>query len=127
MSDLLMSHDVSFDEDLFVIRVKHWGQATIEDFKEARDRVVQIQETRGTGDVIVDLREVMIAPPTMDIFQFASELPIQLRIAMVFSEDTQEDIRFLETVAFNRGRNINMFDNEPDALNWLGKQPSGQS
>jgi len=121
-----MSHDVGFDDDLNVIRVKHWGQADIEDFEQARDKVMQLLEKHGIGNVLVDLQGLTVAPPTMEIYQFASDMPIQLQIAMVFSEDTHDDLRFLETVAYNRGRIINMFDNEPDALNWLRGQSPAQ-
>ena len=122
-----MSHAVDFDSELGVIRVKHWGRADIEDLQRAFSKVMQLHEKHGTGDVILDLQGLDVAPPTMELFEFASDLPVELQIAMVFGEHTHDDLRFIETVAVNRGRNINLFDNDPDALEWLGEQAPGQS
>ena len=114
-----MGHDCSYDNELEVIRVRHHGQSDVEDFRQARDWVVRLQEEHDNVRVVVNLQEVTDAPPTLDIYQFASELPIQLHIAMVCGSELHEDLHFLETVAMNRGRRIKLFANEADALSWL--------
>jgi hypothetical protein len=114
-----MAHDCRYDKEIDVIRVRHHGKSDVEDFRQARNRVVRLQKEHDNVRVVVDLQDVTDAPPTLDIYQFASELPIQLHIAMVCDSELQEDLKFLETVAMNRGRRIKLFANEADALGWL--------
>ena len=115
-----MAHEIHFDDDKKVIRCRHYGQGDVSDWEVARDRVVEVQQESGVSEVLVDLRELVNAPPTIEIYQFASELPTSLQIGILFPDALAEDMKFLETVAFNRGRNIQMFDTEAAALEWLG-------
>ena len=43
-----------------------------------------------------------------------------VKLAFVdLNSESIDDVRFMETVAFNRGYRLRVFDNETDALQWL--------
>ena len=59
---------------------------------------------------------------TYGVFELGREIAKSgLRIAVVESHDApNENVRFLENVATNRGGPIQFFDNEQHAKDWLG-------
>ena len=76
-----------------------------------------------------DCTKVLILGPrtkvklsALDIFDLGENIAkLGLKIAVVELHDaSNEDVRFLETVAMNRGGPIQFFDNEQEAKDWLG-------
>jgi hypothetical protein len=74
-------------------------------------------------------RKVLILGPrtkvrlsVQNVFDLGQEIAkLGLRIAVVESHDApNENVRFLENVATNRGGPIQFFDNEQHAKDWLG-------
>ena len=60
---------------------------------------------------------------TRDIFnlgEMIGELGLQVAVAELH-DASNKDVKFLQTVAINRGSPIRFFDNEQDAKDWLGK------
>ena len=103
------------------------GPITLEDRKEGRERIVQFCRENSIIQVIVDTREQINKARTMQMFEFAADLPEVMRgfhIAIVWQPDDKET-RFVETVAANRGAIIRTFLTLEDAQRWLeSKQPT---
>lgn len=74
-------------------------------------------------------RKVLILGPrtkvklsTLDVLNLGKMIAkLRLQVAVVELHDaSNEDVRFLETVAINRGGPIKFFDNKQEAKDWLG-------
>ena len=57
-----------------------------------------------------------------EIFDLGKELAnLDLQVAVVeLHDESNENVKLLENVTFNRGGSIQFFDNEQDAKDWLG-------
>ena len=110
---------MEYDAQAKLIRVRAWGAGTIEDWLSSKEQVVQLHDEHGAIQLLVDVRDQESAPPTLDIFDFGAGWPPEIRTAILVGEKTREEQQFLETVAFNRGKRMRVFDCEVDALNWL--------
>lgn len=116
-----MPESVHFDEKLNVLRVRSWGDVTIEDWNHSKARIIELYNETGVSEVLVDVTEQTSAPSTLDIFDFGSEWPSRIRAAIVMGDATREDQEFLENVAVNRARSMRTFDAMDKALRWLRK------
>lgn len=73
--------------------------------------------------ILYDLSEVEIGLETHEIY-FVPKLLIeagnqQMKRAVIFSNNNEQDFNFFETVAANQGLNIQIFTDREAALNWL--------
>ncbi len=114
-----MPEKVDYDSQAKLIRVRAWGAGTIEDWLSSKEQVVRLYVQHGARQLLVDVRDQDSAPSTLDIFEFGEDWPAGIRTAILVGDQTREDQQFLETVAFNRGKQMRVFDSEEDALNWL--------
>ncbi|MGI9205692.1 MAG: STAS/SEC14 domain-containing protein [Woeseiaceae bacterium] len=96
------------------------GTSTIEDMLSAKERILHISEKHGTNRLLVDTRDMLSAAQSIDLFEFGLNWPHTIRAAILFGDHTAQDMRFLETVAVNRGKEIRLFADEASALDWLG-------
>ena len=76
----------------------------------------------GCGKVLIVGPRTKVSLSTMDIFDLGERIAkLRLQIAVVELHDaSEEDVRFLENVASNRGGPLQFFDNTQDAKDWLG-------
>ena len=116
-----MPEIVEYDAQENLIRVRAWGAGTIEDWLSSQEQVIQLHDKYGALQLLVDVREQESAPSIVDIYDFGAGWPHGIRTAILVGEKTREDQQFLETVAFNRGKQMRVFDTEADALNWLSE------
>jgi len=111
--------EVIYDTKARLIRVRAWGVDTIDDWNASLEKILELHETHGVKEVLVDVRDQQTAPSVHDVFNFAKDLPRTLRIAILVGPETIDDQRFLEDVAVNRGKRTKIFQSEDDALKWL--------
>ena len=116
-----MPEIVEYDAQAKLIRVRAWGADTIEDWLSSKEQVVELHDEYGAIQLLVDVRDQESAPSTLDVFEFGASWPHGIRTAILIGGKTRKEQLFLETVALNRGKNMRIFDNEVDALNWLGE------
>lgn len=114
-----MSEAVSYDADNQVMHVRVWGHDSISEMLASRAEVTRLYETHGTSRLIVDARDQETAPALFDIFDFGETWPRNIRVAILASSKTPEDILILETVANHRGKTIRVFFKEAEALEWI--------
>jgi len=114
-------YDVQHLSDEKVIEVRHWGDVSADDARAARQATEGLIEATGIQDVLVDLREVERFLDTVEIYEFAADFRNNMRIAMLHGcgQPIAEDLKFLETVAVNRGNDLSMHASREDALTWL--------
>ena len=114
-----MPEEISYDAITRLIRIRVWGDDPFDDWVESRRQVVDLYESHGATMLLVDVREQLSAPGPLDVFDFGEDWPAPIRLAILISENTPEDVLFLEAVAANRGKSIRVFYEESAALNWL--------
>ena len=114
-----MPEEVTYEPHDKLIRVRAWGVDPIEDWIASKEMVVQLHDTHGVFQLLVDVSELETAPPILDIFDFGQAWPHTIRAAILFGEKTNKDLQFVETVAVNRGKQMRIFYDEDEALLWL--------
>ena len=119
-----MPETVHLDQGLNVIRIRSWGDLTIEDWNHSKSEVVRLHTATGVDQLLVDVTEQTSAPSTLDIFDFGSDRPGSICVAIVTGAATREDQEFLENVAMNRARTMRTFDGVGQALDWLATGPN---
>ena len=104
------------------IALFHWsGPITFQDRMENRRRMVDFCKARGVHRLIVDGREQESKTDIVDSYEFAKDVPLEMRgltIAVVHRAD-DESLPFIETVAFNRGSGTRAFLDFDEARTWL--------
>ena len=78
----------------------------------------------GIDRFLIRAQDLLTLSGTLDIYAFAKSfseagMPATTRMAMVRSEKTTPNLRFVETVARNHGIQAKIFDSEEKALAWL--------
>lgn len=115
-----MGNEVFYDADRLLMRVRSWGYDPIDDWLAAKAELLELHATHGADVLLVDVREQETGPPLFDILDFADAWPTTIRVAILVSKNTPDDMLYLETVAVQRGKQIRIFFGEPEALAWLG-------
>ena len=79
----------------------------------------------GCKKVLVVGPRTRVSLSVTDIFNLGQEIAkLDLKIAVVELHDaSNDDVKFLENVAMNRGGPIRFFDNQQEAEAWLGDEP----
>ncbi|MDJ0700523.1 MAG: hypothetical protein QNJ07_11765 [Woeseiaceae bacterium] len=115
----------SYDLDILQgsdIAVFRWiGPITLEDRRRNASRMTEFCRKRGVRRIIVDGREQQSETDIMDSYEFGAEVPTQmpgLTLAIVHRPD-DESLKFIETVAYNRGSRTRAFQDFEAARAWL--------
>jgi hypothetical protein len=100
----------------------HWrGPITPEDRKDNVRRMVDFCREHHLQNLLIDGRSQQPVGGTIEDFDFGSCVPTEmrgLRIAVLHRPD-DEALKFIETVAFNRGGNTQPFTDQEAAVQWL--------
>jgi hypothetical protein len=101
------------------------GDVTISELEESRAAIKDIlQESGKLKEILVDMQKASLAVSINDIHQFVSshrdELPPGCLIAVIVHPNDWATALFAETVAFNRGIYMRVFQNNLHAYAWLG-------
>ena len=97
------------------------GEMTLKDREDSRHHVMQFCQENSINQVILDTRQEINKTRTMQMFDFAAAIPERmrgLRIAVIRQAD-DEEIKFGENVAINRGANLRTFLTLEDAQRWI--------
>lgn len=90
-----------------------------------RKEIVDSIKICNAKHILIDIRNAIVHASVMEIYQFAESslkmFPLGFRYAVVFSEKTmsEEDAKFGETVARNRGGQVQVFKDVSEAKKWL--------
>lgn len=97
------------------------GPMTLEDRVKCRQQMVEFCNSQNVDNLLIDGREQRSRTDIVDSYDFAKDVPEEmygLNIAVVHRPD-DESLRFIETVAFNRGAQTRAFTDYDAALRWL--------
>lgn len=117
-----MPDHITIDDLTRTVHVRSHGAVSIEDIRLSLATVQEVQRTKSYERVLVDAREQQSMPSSFDLYKlFTTIQPTSLRIAVLVNrgQRTAEDIKFIETLASNRGIQIRMFAYERKARRWL--------
>jgi hypothetical protein len=109
------------------LAVRMEGPYALDAFKRAVDEILTEAQRRGRRCVLIDTTPMAIEDFPMfdryEIGRYAAETwSYHLKAALLALP--QHINRFAETVALNRGANLHVFTNEPEALAWLLNKPA---
>lgn len=124
-----MEYHVEYDADRGVCTVTVTGpHQRPHDSEELQRFARKFGRERNCRRFLFDMTRAEIHAQTMDTFATGTvrvdtdySQRVQ-RIALVYA-DRSADQRFLETVACNRGYQVQVFDNVDDAMTWLVTNP----
>lgn len=115
----------SYDMDVLRgtdIAVFRWvGPITLKDRRDNTQRMQQFCKKRGLRRIIIDGREQESETDIVDSYEFGAEVPVEmagLTLAVVHRPD-DESLKFIETVAYNRGSRTRAFQDFEAARAWL--------
>ncbi len=104
------------------IAVFRWvGPISLQDRRNNTRRMREFCSQQGVTRIIIDGREQLSQTDIVDSYEFAAEVPSQLpglTLAVVHRPD-DESLKFIETVAYNRGSRTRAFQDFEAARAWL--------
>jgi hypothetical protein len=112
-------------DDKRYLLVDFEGDVTISELEESRAAIKNLlQESGKFKEILVDMQKASLAVSTNDIHQFVSAhrdvLPPGCLIAVIVHPNDWATALFAETVAYNRGIYMRVFQNNLHAYAWLG-------
>jgi hypothetical protein len=121
-----MPETVTVLEDQGIIEVRSFGEVSADDWQKSVDVIMELVLDRGLTKILVDSLDLASIPSTWTLYEFgnllaASTFPPSVRIAAVIQGPLREDLKFIETVAINRGRQIKVFGSMERATAWLNE------
>ncbi len=124
----MQSTTVRYDEQYRCVEIKLCGGVDMAAITALRSEVMALVQTHRCMRLLVDMRDAVSETSTMDIFdqqERTSEDLANLGIAWhqfwhaFVVGDEQEDVRFYENVAGNRGHVVRVFSSIEEAKQWL--------
>ena len=118
-----MPYDIHVLNDEKIILVTHTGDVDMAELDRARKDAAELSEARRINRILVDNREVTSFFNMTEHFVFnashAEVLPGNIKIGIVFSEETFDYNKYVEDVAITSGTNLRAFLDERKAKEWL--------
>ena len=123
-----MPYKISVDERLEIIEVHVWGLTSKDEHYEAQIKAMQLSEEKGWDKLLINLHDLETEgiTTTMGCFNFGEDLSRratsnQIQIAHVLPKDSKasSDVKFISTVAINRGVVSGEFKTIDEAKKWL--------
>ena len=123
-----MPETVRIREDQGIIEVRSYGRVLLEDMLRSQKTVDRIYQERGYTKTLIDAREGVQLPSTVDLFIFGIGLRDTYvanagRFAVLVSEKTKPSLEFIETTARQRGIQMKTFVSVKKAMGWLQAKP----
>ena len=111
------------EKDKFV-EITASDSVSVNDMIESRRFVEASWRSHGIKATLVDVRKVREIPVIIEIFAFGASfsdtvIPPGVKFSILTSKVAEKGMRFLETVAQNRGILVQVFTSETSALDWL--------
>ena len=107
------------------VLIRHEGQFTRDEFEKSAVSTKNLLDEHRWNRLLVDLRGVTNRVPIVDVYfiiEFDMKVFPFVQIAVVFPPSREEDGRFADNVAANRGVNLKSFTDYEQAVTWLTGQ-----
>lgn len=125
-----MNYTVEFNEEQRIVSARAEGKwdSTIDNGMV--HKILEMVDASSSSKVLLDIRELHFDLPMFQIFERAKEMreqrskfgKVSARAAIVYSPSTskiEEDMKFFENAARNRGLPYRMFQDIEEAMAWL--------
>ncbi len=128
-----MSFELKIDEARALLRVRIHGILTFDEMCASRLEAANILQERNLKKLLVDLRELKSRErfKTLQCYEFGASyreagIPSSTRIAHLLPRNPAnvDNVKFITTVAFNRGVVAREFDDLEAAYKWLLESPA---
>lgn len=118
-----MKMKVTHHEDQKYLEAVIDGGLDMESFDRALAEMNTVMDRHQCRTVLYDLRQIKIELETHEIYYIPQLLRDEgnsdIKRAVLFPENFEQDFTFFETVSTNQGLNIRIFSKEKEALDWL--------
>jgi hypothetical protein len=125
-----MNYIVEFKEEQKIVSARAEGKWDSTTDNSMVHKILEMVDTTGSSRVFLDIRELHFDLPMFQIFERAKEMreqrrqfgKVSARAAIIYSPSTpkiEEDMKFFENAARNRGLPYRMFKDVEEAMTWL--------
>lgn len=123
-----MAWKTEYYPSIGIVEVIYTGHVNDSELMEAGVKRIFLQKETGSKSILVDTSGITkLAAGTFDLYNLPAELypdkeaSRQSRMAVFLSgsEPSREIGQFFETVCYNRGRNVKVFEDRRQAMDWL--------
>jgi hypothetical protein len=104
------------------ILIRHEGRFTREEYEESTASTKRLLDEHRWNRLLVDLRGVANRVPIADVYyiiEFDKKVFPIAKVGVVFPPGRDEDGRFADSVAANRGLTLKAFTDYEQAIAWL--------
>ena len=117
-----MPIDVTYDEKKELIVVDSYGNIQFQNLRETLDQIKGFVLSTGSTKVFVDATKEDSLPGIYNVYRFGkliAEETCLVKYAIIPSESTIRELKFMETVSINHGGLFRLFESKSDAIKWL--------
>ena len=121
-----MTWDVRHLDDTNIVYIEDKGPSTYQDYVEQTRKALELGKKHDTNLVLGDYSKAKSKTSIFDIFHLPAlydklEVDKTNKFAVIIplSDDEKGVYTFYETICKNRGRNVKLFHDKNDALEWL--------
>lgn len=125
-----MNYIVEFKEEQRIVSARAEGQWDSTTDNGMVREILETVDSTGSSRVLLDIRDLHFDLPMFQIFERAKEMreqrrkfgKVSARAAIVYTPFTpkiEEDMKFFENAARNRGLPYRIFQDIEEAMNWL--------
>ena len=117
------NYTVEYMPDYGIIKVQIKGEFDAQVLSMATSKLVEEISRHDCSQILMDHRDATSKLPIVDLYnrpEIAASLGIERsnRIAIIYSKE-EDDYRFLETVARNKGFMVKIFKDLDEGIKWL--------
>ncbi|MCU0607615.1 MAG: STAS/SEC14 domain-containing protein [Candidatus Edwardsbacteria bacterium] len=119
-----MAHEIKFDREKGLVRVRHFGDVDGKDLREGRREVVKLVQGKDRSRMLIDLRDTKLTSSVVDELGLARPQggPHKgvMKVAVLVRKDRYGGAPPAADPADGAAGNvIRVFDTEAEALRWL--------
>lgn len=123
-----MAHEIKFDRERGLVRVRHFGDVDGQDLRDGRRDVVKLVQGKDRSRMLIDLRDTRLTSSVVDQLGLARPQggPHKgvMKVAVLVRKDRYGSAgRPADPVPAAAGNVIRVFDTETEALRWLEEVP----
>ncbi|UCG51509.1 MAG: hypothetical protein JSW58_15195 [Candidatus Latescibacterota bacterium] len=121
-----MPYEIRVIDDEEIVSVRLSGRVEVAEHVDARRDTLRLCEEKETIKILVDLVDLTSSMATFEAYDFGSTfgtdgatVPIIMAVVLPRDPRVRKDVQFIITVARNRGSQVDEFDDEDKAREWL--------
>ncbi len=123
-----MAHEIRFDREKGLVRVRHFGDVDGQDLQDGRREVVKLVQGKDRSRLLIDLRTTKLTATAVEELGLARPQggPHKgiMKVAVLLRKDRYGSAdRTADPGPAASGNVIRVFDTEAEALRWLEEAP----